>query len=223
MQDVWNKIEPLLRLRRNRGLGDIYRRCSQYLLLKRWEQQYGFSSAAEAPYDEATGGIDGLILECSYRAVKNISDLEPKSVDFIWNFGFIQRHPYLIFKMKKVSRKYVAVFTPNCLNPGMLIHRFYHLIHRNECNHPERGDKRLMKINGLIKLFESAKLKILEYGYMDIPPWFDTVVTVRQLFSVNSDWAPLEIKVDVKPLIVFESVLKPKSIFAHHCYILGQV
>jgi hypothetical protein len=218
----WERINSVLKMRKFRGIGDVFRRCSQYVLLSRWEQKYKFRSAVEAPYDEATGGVDGYILNCPYKALTNIDEVPPKSFDFIWNFGFIQRRPSLIFKMKRISKRYVAVFTPNTLNPGVLIHKLYHLIYEKECTHPERGDPKFMRINGLIELFKWADLKILEYGYIDIPPWPDTVVTIKQFFGRKS-WEPIELKIDVRPLLIFEKILRPRALFAHHCYILGQL
>jgi|YelNatPaOPRAMG01_1025707.scaffolds.fasta_scaffold09884_5 hypothetical protein len=218
----WNQINRVLKMRKYRGIGDVFRRCSQYFLLKDWEQKYDFGSAVESPYDEATDGVDGLILSCPYKAVQDIDKLQPKSFDLVWNFGFIQRQPLLILKMRRISKKYIAAFTPNCFNPGLLVHKFYHFAYEKECTHPERGDASFMKINGLIKLFEWADLKVLEYGYIDIPPWPDTVVTIKQFFGKKS-WEPIEFKVNIRPLLIFEKVLLPKAIFAHHCYILGQL
>lgn len=121
---------------------------------------------------------------------------------------------------KKVSKKYVAAFVPNYLNPGTIIHKLYHRVYGEVCIHPERGDKRLMSNLGLNEIFRAANLKLLEIGYMDVPPWPDTIVTIKQFFGVK-EWEVLRIPVDVRPLLPFERVAAPKRILAHHCFALG--
>jgi hypothetical protein len=218
----WKSIKRILAIRRYRGIGDSFRRCSQYILMKNWEWKYKFTSALESPYDESTGGVDGGILNCPYTASTDITKVPSKTFDFVWNFGFIQRQPSLIFEMKRVARRYIAAFVPNCLNPGMLIHKLYHWIYEKKCTHPERGDPRLMRLTGLLRWFEYAGFDILESGYIDIPPWPATVVTIKQFFGRKS-WEPIDLKVDIRPLLAFEKIAWPKSVLAHHLYVLGRI
>lgn len=204
-----------------KGIGNLFRQYSQYQLMKKWEVKYQFHSALEAPYDDATDGIDGSILLCSHDACTALDGIPAESYDFVWNFGFLQRKPSLIWKMKKISRRYVAAFVPNYLNPGTIIHMLYHLIYGGPCTHPERGDKRLMSVQSLIWLFKYAGLEILESGYIDLPPWPDTIVTIKQLFGVK-ERSVLKIPIDVGQLLPFERIAFPKRIAAHHCYIFGE-
>ena len=204
-----------------KGIGNLFRQYSQYRLMKRWEEEYNFSSSVEVPYDEATDGIDGNIFSHSHEAHRTLNSLSKKSFDFVWNFGFLQRQPSLIWKMKKISKKYIAAFVPNYSNPGTLIHKLYHLIYKKPCNHPERGDPRLMSMNGLRKLFENVGFNVLEVGYVDIPPFPDTVVTIKEFFGSGGRNA-LKIPINVKKLLPFEHILFPKFIFAHHCYVFAE-
>jgi hypothetical protein len=117
----------------------------------------------------------------------------------------------------------VAAFVPNYVNPGTLVHMLYHSIHEDKCIHPERGDKRIMSISGLEKLFKNAGLKIVESGYVDLPPFFDTVVTVKEFLGSKSQRDVLKIPINVKGLLPFERISCPKRILAHHCYVVGKI
>jgi len=204
-----------------KGIGNVFRQYSQYQLMKKWEKKYSFNSAIEAPYDLATDGIDGMILSCHHKASTTLDNIPAGSYDFLWNFGFLQREPHLIFKMRKISGKYVAAFVPNFLNPGNVIHKLYHNIYDTPCIHPERGNPAYMSVQGLRKLFESAGLKILESGFIDLPPWGDTVVTIKEFFGMKGREV-LKIPIDVRWLLPFELIAFPKKIFAHHCYVFAR-
>lgn len=188
--------------------------------MKNWEAKYQVHSALEAPYDHATDGIDGNIFSCPHDARTNLDGINAESYGLIWNFGFLQREPSLIEKMKRISQRYVAAFVPNYTNPGTLAHKLYHSIYGGFCTHPERGDRRLMSSRGLITLFENAKLQILESGYMDLPPFPDTVVTIKEFFGSKSRDV-LRIPINVQKLVAFERIAFSKRIIAHHCYVFG--
>lgn len=205
-----------------KGIGNLFRQYSQYHLMKKWEGKYHFHSALEAPYDLATDGIDGNIFSCPHNAYTTIDGIPAESYDLVWNFGFLQRGPSLIRKMKKISKRYIAAFAPNYLNPGTLVHKLYHQIHGGPCIHPERGDPKWMTLRGLTRLFEASKLQILESGYIDLPPFPDTVVTIKQFFFGEKERVVLKIPIDVRLLLPFERIAFPKWIIAHHCYVLAE-
>ena len=205
-----------------RGIGNLFRQYSQYRLMVEWEDKYGFESALEAPYDEATEGIDGEVLRCAHEARRTLEGLSDGSFDFVWNFGFLQREPRLIFDMRRVSRRFVAAFVPNAVNPGYLVHKIYHLLYEKRCLHPERGDRRYMSVQGLASLFFSAGIEVYEAGYIDMPPWPDTVVTIKQLFG-SRDREVIKVPINVRHLLPFERIAYPRRIFAHHCYVFGRV
>jgi hypothetical protein len=211
------------------GIGNLFRQYSQYLLMQKWENKYHFISALEAPYDHATDGIDGNILKCPHTIAVNadtnsfdlMETLPSKYNDFVWNFGFLQREPSLLLEMIRISSRYVAAFVPNYTNPGTAIHKVYHIIYKGQCNHPERGHRNIMSIHGLWKLFNKAGLVILESGYVDIPPFPDTVVTIKEFFGSKSREV-LKIPGDMKKLLPFEERAFPKWLWAHHCYVIGE-
>ncbi len=205
-----------------RGIGNLFRQYSQYVLMRKWEYAYHFESAVEAPYDHATEGIDGAILRCPHQAARTLDGLSGRNFDLVWNFGFLQREPQLILEMRRVSRQYVAAFVPNAVNPGYFVHKVYHLVYGEECLHPERGDGRYMSVHGLASLFESAGIEVLEAGVIDLPPWPDTVVTIKEFFGARGRQM-IRVPVDVRFLFPFERIAHPRRIIAHHCYVLGKV
>ena len=205
------------------GIGNLFRQYSQYRLMRDWENRYKFKTALEMPYDRATDGIDGNIFSCAHVAYdESVSpaSIPPCKAEFVWNFGFLQREPYMIKEMRRISTKYVAAFVPNWWNIGTSVHKIYHWMYGGTCNHPERGDRRLMGLHGIRKLFKENNILIIESGYIDIPPFPDTVVTVKEFFGSKSRDV-LKIPVDVKKLLPFEQIAHPHWIWAHHCYILG--
>jgi len=222
--EVVRRICMIVRATGFMGIGNSYRQISQYRLLKKWEQQYSIKSALEAPYDQATLGVDGLIFSFKARKAIDLANIPDNNYDLVWNFGFVQRKPRLIYEMKRVSKRYIATFVPNVYNPGTLYHKFYHKMYERHCHHPERGHPTLMTLKGLHKLFEEANLRLLESGYIDIPLWPDTVVTLRELLG-SKKREIIYIKPPIRLLYILENlekILYPKIILAHHCYVLGE-
>jgi len=219
-----SKISYVLKKTSFMGIGNAFRQVSQYRLMKKWEVEYFIRSAIEVPYDQATLGVDGIIFD--FKAARAVSpDKVPsESYDLAWNFGFLQREPSLIYELRRISKCYVAAFVPNILNPGSLVHKLYHRIYKTPCFHPERGNPIYMVLKGLVDLFKRADLEIVEAGYMDVPPWPDTVVTLKELFG-SKRRGTLRIPINVRTLITLmnvEEILKPRFIFAHHCYVFGR-
>ena len=206
------------------GIGNLFRQYSQYQLMQSWEEKYHFKTALEFPFDRATDGIDGNCLSCAHIAIENYKDVNTNTqAELVWNFGFLQRQPELLEIMKSASTKYVAAFVPNFFNPGTVVHAIYHKVYKdtNPCNHPERGDWNLMNLQGLHKLFTLTGFKTLELGYADIPPFPDTVVTIKEFFGSKSREV-LKVPGNMRKLLWFEKVAWPKTFWAHHCYILGE-
>ena len=57
------------------------------------------------------------------------SSFQDKSYDFVWNFAYLPACPdpdKLIEEMKRISKKYVAVFSVNAGNIGFPVHRLVH-------------------------------------------------------------------------------------------------
>lgn len=205
------------------GFGNLYRKLSQYPLMRRWEKQYEIKSGLQAPYDPYINDDPDIFgFQCEFS--DSLSGLREGIYDLVFNFGFVQRDPELIYGMRRVSRRYVAAFVPNAYNFGHgFIHPMYHKMRRSVCNHIDRGDRTLMTLQGLEDLFEKAKLTIVEKGYVDIPPWLDTVVHLSELFGSSG---PNPLRLPLPKALVHVEKLWPywfKKVQAHHVYALGRV
>lgn len=206
-----------------KGIGNDFRCLSQYTIMRRWEKKYKIRSALEAPYDHATNGIDGKVFSCPHTASRLLDGYQPKSFDFVWNFGFVQREPQLIHRMREVSCRLVAAFVPNIYNVGIsLFHPIYHWLYKIPCTHPERGNPSLMNLRGLSWLFKREGLVILEEGYLDCPPWPDTIITLSELFTGSTERRYIKIPFPVEKIFAFEQIAFPRRFFAHHVYVLGK-
>jgi len=209
-----------------RGIGELWRMASQYCLLRKWERKYGFRSSCEVPYLNYVWGVDGLALDCPHIAYRNFYEVKEK-FDFVWNFCVIQQNPKILFDMMKCSKKYVASFVPNSLNVGRIIHDLYHFVHGTECMHPDRGNKSLMTLNGLKKLFNQAGARILEAGYCDMPPFPDWVISLKNFFKatdMEGEYNPSKTIQMLEEIFWFDQTNPmPKRIWAHHPYVLGAI
>lgn len=201
-----------------RGIGNEFRETSQARLMIRLRDKYDIQSVMNCPYDHATDpSIDNKMFP-QWSASKQFPS--QGFWDLVWNFGFVQRDPLIIEKMVKLGR-YILVFTPNCTNFGMLTHKLYHKIRGDVCNHPERGSHSLMNLRGLTHFFQRENLHILESGYVDCPPWPDTVVTLTELFG-GSSRKVMRVPFDERLLLFERLTMKVPLVMAHHCWVLGK-
>lgn len=95
--------------------------------------------------------------------------------DFVWNFAFISAcsdPDALIEEMKRISSKYVAVFSVNAGNIGFPIHR---IVHKRTGIPWTHGDIRYNNRHFLRKKLSKHGLKIVETGFADCPVWPDSL------------------------------------------------
>ena len=114
--------------------------------------------------------------------VKIISENDPNhtsfadnSFDYVWNDVYIPMHDNpeaLIEEMKRVSKKYVAVFSVNAGNVGFPVHSTLHKINKIEWTH---GDKRYNNRHYVRKIMKNHGLKIVKAGFVDTPIWPDSI------------------------------------------------
>mgnify|MGYP001134822838 CR=1 FL=1 len=103
----------------------------------------------------------------------------------------------------------------------MIFHRLYHLVYGGECTHPERGDPSLMNLRGLTRFCKESGVTVLEKGYIDAPPWPDTVVTLKELFGSKTRQMT-RVPFSEKMLFFEKATMKMARIFAHHIYVFGR-
>jgi hypothetical protein len=97
------------------------------------------------------------------------------SFDFVWNFAYIpicKKPDDFIEEMKRVSKRYVAIFSVNSGNIGFPIHRFVHKKTKIEWTH---GDIRYNNRHFIKKKMYEHGLRVVETGFVDCPVWPDSL------------------------------------------------
>ena len=215
-----------------RGIGNLFREWSQAQLMTRLRDQYDIRSVLNAPYDHATDPEVDNEMFGRWDAWEILHpSIAPLGVyyDLVWNFDFVQRYPVLLEDMILMSNKYVLAFVPNRYNGGQFMHGIYHRLHGSTCTHPEGGNPQLMTKQGLVALFESVGLHVLEVDGVDLAPWPDYTVPIGKFFATPNNDVPISIyegtpRIPIpKQLLSFERLIKPLGwTWAHHLYCLGE-
>ena len=159
-----------------------------------------------------------------------------KSYDLVWNYCTFERFKDndLLNQMKKISKNLILLTTQNRYNYGYLIHKLYHQKKKEVWDH---GYSDLMDLANLKKICKRNKLKVLQAGVFDIPPWFDTFdMHTRGLGKKfvgdekkwywsalqDGDLALLSKNRLIKFLDIFSKIIPPVNyLFAHHFFILA--
>lgn len=103
------------------------------------------------------------------------TNIKSNSFNFVWNFAFLpkaENKDELINEMKRISNKYVAIFSVNGGNVGYYVHSALHKINKIPWTH---GDKKYNYRNNVADLLEKHDLKIVKKGYVDCPVWPDSL------------------------------------------------
>ena len=98
-----------------------------------------------------------------------------ESHDFVWNFAYIptcENPDRLIEEMKRISKKYVAIFSVNAGNIGFPIHR---VVHKKTGIPWTHGDIRYNSRHFIKRKLKEHGLKIVETGFVDCPVWPDSL------------------------------------------------
>ena len=165
--------------------------------------------------------------------------IKDNSFDFVWNFAYIptEKHPErLINEMKRISRKYVALFSVNGGNVGFYVHSALHKINKIPWTH---GDKHFNYRNYTANVMKSCGLNITKKGYVDTPVWPDSLgfrdmrLHKNNIQFDNVDWvspyvdmlAKNEYPNWIKWVYAWESIpMIPiiKTIYSHIFYVIGE-
>lgn len=167
------------------------------------------------------------------------TNFEKDSFDIVWNFAYIptcDRPDEFIEEMKRISKKYIAIFSVNAGNIGFPIHR---LVHRKTGIEWTHGDIRYNNRHFIKKKLQEHGLKIIETGFADCPVWPDSLgfrdvrLHRMKIDFDKMDWeAPYtemlknnSFPVWMKLVYVIERIPFPKflkSIYAHINYTLAE-
>jgi hypothetical protein len=254
-----NAVETAICARlQDEGIGSLYER----VVLSRWFRdlaaQHGYKNVLEyscgvtkgydnitlldagVPVTVADDRIDRIRRNWRFPQQPTFSTLQSApAADLVWNFAQVQMNARLLDAMKSLSRKHVLVFVPNILNPGTPFHLVYHLLTRTRCRHAERGSLRIRTRSGLLRLLADRNIKVIESGYVDVPPIPDIAFSIRELKEAlgwgrssagngngHAPADPAMVWRRVQQMTRFEdsALVAPfKSFFGHHIFALGRV
>ncbi len=167
------------------------------------------------------------------------TSIPSSSYDFVWNFAYIPACPApdaLIDEMKRISKKYIAIFSVNSGNIGFPIHRMVHKKTKIPWTH---GDIRYNNRHFIKKKMQEHGLKVVETGFVDCPIWPDSLgFRDVRLHRMNIDFSQLDWEapyVDMlknnsfplwmKAVYIVEKLPLPKfikSVYAHINYTLAE-
>ena len=134
--------------------------------------------------------------KANFINVDNIynTGLTDSSYDFVWNFAYIptvDKPDELIFEMKRISKKYVAIFSVNGRNVGYYVHTTLHKINDIPWTH---GDKKFNYTKNVATLLKKNGLRVIKKGYVDTPIWPDSLgfrdmrLHRSNIDSFNTQW-----------------------------------
>ncbi len=159
--------------------------------------------------------------------------------DFVWNFAYIPNCPdpdQMIEEMKRLSKKYVALFSVNAGNIGFPIHR---MVHKKTGIPWTHGDIRYNKRKFIRKKMQEHGLKVVDAGFVDCPVWPDSIgFRDVRLHRMNVDFNKMDWESDypqmlannvfpawVKAVYLVEKFPMPapiKSIHSHINYTIAE-
>lgn len=159
--------------------------------------------------------------------------------DFVWNFAFLPScddPDALLEEMKRVSSKYIAIFSVNAGNIGFPIHR---IVHKRTGIPWTHGDIRYNNRHFLRKKLSKHGLKIVETGFVDCPVWPDSLgFRDVRLHRMNVDFNKMDWESDypdmlsdnkfplwIKLVYLIEKFPMPdflKSVHSHINYIIAK-
>ncbi|CAG0947145.1 hypothetical protein ANRL1_03727 [Anaerolineae bacterium] len=167
--------------------------------------------------------------------------------DLTWEWAglwYLPNAQDLLKELARVSRKLVFVAMPNRVQVGYLMRKY--LLERDFVNYV---DESWADINRIKQVLRDAKVKFIDEGVLDVPPWPDTVMPASQVLrrlgirskkldaqftGAGWNWSTMdyylgrrpELKAMIDRYTFIEHAPLPwqiKAIWAHHRYVLGQV
>lgn len=167
--------------------------------------------------------------------------------DLTWEWAglwYLSNAEGLLKELVRVSRHLVFVAMPNRVQIGYLMRKY--LLERDFVNYVDESWADITRIKHVLR---DAKVKFIDEGVLDVPPWPDTVMPASQVLrrlgvrskkldaqftGASWNWSTMdyylgrrpELKAQIDKYTFIERAPLPwqiKAIWAHHRYVLGQV
>ena len=132
------------------------------------------NGASESLRYYKTLGVDKNIKIVNVEDLQN-TGLKSNSYDFVWNFAYLpiyENKQGLIEEMKRVSRRYISVFSVNDRNIGFFLHKFVHWKTKIPWTH---GDANFNSVSYVGRFLDNLEVRLVESGVVDCPVWPDSI------------------------------------------------
>jgi len=199
------------------GFGLVYEKLVFSEVASRLIKDLGLRTVCEYPANNLMGNNSDVFSGCEIVRLKGGVKVG-RRFDLVWNFCEFEQAEdpdRLIEQCVELSAKYVLIVTQNIRNPGVLIHRLYHVLKRKRWDH---GILARMSYNA-VKSKVNRQLKILATGAFDAP-WFildvyESGKFLRKLiFDVGTN------DKNLRKSFFENSPMWIRSWLAHHHYVL---
>jgi len=200
------------------GFGLVYEKLVFSEVASRLIKDLGLRTVCEYPANNLMGNNSDVFRGCEIVRLKG-GVKESMKFDLVWNFCEFEQADdpdKLIEQCVELSAKYLFIVTQNIRNPGVLIHRLYHLLKRRRWDH---GKIARMSYNAVRSNLNGRRLEILATGAFDAP-WFifdvyESGKFLRKLiFNVGTN------DENLRESFFEKSPMWIRSWLAHHHYVL---
>jgi len=200
------------------GFGLVYEKFVFSELASRLVKEFGLRTICEYPANNLMGNNSDVFVGCDITRLDAAAN-EGRSFDLVWNFCEFEQADdptNLIQKVTELSNGLVLIVTQNIRNPGVPIHRLYHVLKMKPWDH---GDLSRMSYNAVKSRIKKERFQIIETGSFDAP-WFilDVYESGRFLRKLIFDAGTHQSNLRKSPFEEWPMWIR--SWLAHHHYVL---
>jgi hypothetical protein len=152
------------------GFGLVYEKFVFSELASRLVKEYHIRTICEYPANNLMGNNSNVFIGCEVTKLHAAAN-EQSKFDLVWNFCEFEQAEdptILIADTLQLSNGYVLIVTQNIWNPGVLIHRLYHVFKMMRWDH---GKLLRMSYKAVKSVLDKEGFQIVEIGAFDAP-WF---------------------------------------------------
>ena len=200
------------------GFGLAYEKLVFSEVASRLIKDLDLKTICEYPTNGLMGNNSDVFSGCEVMRLKGYTK-EGMTFDLVWNFCEFEQAEdpgKLIEQCAELSGKYVLIVTQNIRNPGVLLHRLYHLLKRRRWDH---GKLARMSYNAVKSHVNRSQLTIFGTGAFDAP-WFILDVYESGKFLRKLIFNTGTNDKNLRESFFEKSPMWIRSWLAHHHYVL---